>query len=941
MSVYYISTGGSDSNPGTIGSPFLTIARGIAALGAGDTLFIRAGTYAEPLRWPAGGSSGAPTIVSAYAGETVIIQPTSGDGIAGAGAQAYTNFIDLILDGTDADDSSGGFHVDADHVTLDGCEIRNWSGGGVHVSANFATIRNCLIHDNGASVLIGPGHGIYLVGQNALIEHNAIYDNDHYAVHVFDSGANHGLVNDNVVRFNIVHGNGKSAVGLTPGGFGILLSSGERNQAIGNVLWDNGDTGLTSGGIQVKDCSHAKVLANTLYGHPIYSVLVQADAADTIVRNNLIRNEGTGGAIDDSGSGTVADHNWTDADADPLFVDAPSNDFRIDTGSPCIGAGADLSAEGVTLDIINTPRPIDSTFDIGAYEYFLLSVSPGRGAGYAEFGIAAEGFSPAPARGAGAAEFCVEAKAFSRVVVHRAAENPKTYTLRIVEKRDGANGISEIDFVREDLSIYDSVAQYPVIGANVAGGGPAPPTDPNADDHSDASVPGSTRLVLLDIPQLLADHTTPGFYAAASGLSSGWHGALLYEKQGQDYVEVAQLGDRAKIGKANTKLDSGDVTLFDAGGRTYQFDDVNTVDIELIESVSALASVSDADLEAGNNIAAIGQPGRWEIVGFGTVTQLSERKWRLSHLLRGLKGTEWAVGLHKSGDQFVALDAALRRIKDEFSDLNIERKFRAVSVGNTFESANDTRFTDTGVSLKPLAPVYIRGEADADDNRVIRFYDRSRYDGLAGRDGTESPPGDENPLRWEMDVYDGASVVRTLSASSEFFLYTAAQQTTDFGSVPSSLTVKIYKISPIMGRGYAGEATISVFDSASITPSDSSAIYDIYCYVKGTQVSGRRILVAPLARDILIPAGIPIGWAKARKDDGTAATATADTVYSLQKNGVEFGTLTFSAGQSVGVLTSADDTLITANVDDFDIVEPIITDLTLQNVGISIGAIRI
>jgi len=260
------------------------------------------------------------------------------------------------------------------------------------------------------------------------------------------------------------------------------------------------------------------------------------------------------------------------------------------------------------------------------------------------------------------------------------------------------------------------------------------------------------------------------------------------------------------------------VTLFDAGGRTYQFDDVNTVDIELIESVSSLASVSDADVEAGNNIAVIGAPGRWEVIGFGTVTQLAERTFRLSHLLRGLKGTEWAVGLHQTGDQFVALDAALRRIKDEYSDLDVERQFRAVSIGNTFDAANDTRFTDTGVSLKPLAPVYIRGEEDADGNRVVRFWDRSRYDGLAGRDGTESPPADENPLRWEMDVYDGASIVRTLSSSSEFFVYTAAQQSADFGSVPSSLTVKIYKLGATIGRGYAGEATISSFDSVGSVP---------------------------------------------------------------------------------------------------------------------------
>lgn len=834
MSVYYIATTGNDANDGSLGSPWATIAHAITIMAGGDTLLYRGGTYNEPLRWPVGGSSGAPTTVMAYSGEIVTLVPGD-NGITGSvpSPGSYVVFKNLILDGTGTSGFRNGFAC-SDRVVLDGLEIFGFDGNGIECHADNTIVVRCKIHNNGSNTTAGPGHGIYTTGQFNLVELSEFYDNDHYGVHIFDSGQTD--VSNNTTRFNLIHGNGKSAVGLTPGGFGILLSSGDANEAYGNVLWDNGDTGLTSGGIQVKNCTNSKVLANTLYGHPIYSIIVEATADDTTVRNNIIRNAGTGGEIDDSGSGTVADHNWLDSDTDPLFTDAGSNDFSLQSTSPCIGAGADLSADGVTVDIINTPRPIDSTFDIGAYEFFTLSVpgpfeavgsaagtstanasSTSEGVGTAAGVGTATGVSGALSdHGDGLASGLATVSGAGQVVIRRTAENPKTFLLRVKEARIGANGVVEWDLVREDLSIYDSVGQFPLIGSGGDGGAPGPPADPNAVDHSDASIPGSTRLVLLDIPQLLADHTGPGFYAAASGLSDGWKGAVLYEKVGQDYVEIAQLGDRAIIGKADTKLLSGDVTLFDDSGRTFVFDDDNTLDVSLIESVSSLASVSDADLFAGRNIAVIGRPGSWEVVGFGTVEQLAARKFRLSHLLRGLKGTEWAIGLHQTGDQFIMLDSALRRIKDEYSDLNVERKFRAVSIGNTFDAANDTRFTETGISLKPLSPVFIRGEADADDNRVIRFFDRSRYDGLAGRDGTETPPGDENPLRWEMDAYDGASVVRTLGALSEFFLYTAAQQTNDFGSVPSSLTVKIYKISPTLGRGYVGEATISVFDLATI-----------------------------------------------------------------------------------------------------------------------------
>src|SRR5262245_26950653 len=43
---YYVSTTGSDSNNGTINSPFASLARGQQAAAPGDTVWIRGGTYA-------------------------------------------------------------------------------------------------------------------------------------------------------------------------------------------------------------------------------------------------------------------------------------------------------------------------------------------------------------------------------------------------------------------------------------------------------------------------------------------------------------------------------------------------------------------------------------------------------------------------------------------------------------------------------------------------------------------------------------------------------------------------------------------------------------------------------------------------------------------------------------------------------------------------------
>jgi hypothetical protein len=69
----------------------------------------------------------------------------------------------------------------------------------------------------------------------------------------------------------------------------------------------------------------------------------------------------------------------------------------------------------------------------------------------------------------------------------------------------------------------------------------------------------------------------------------------------------------------------------------------------------------------------------------------------------------------------------------------------------------------------------------------------------ADRRGTES---------YEIDVMNGSTVVRTLTATTNSKQYTAAQQTTDFGSPQASITLNLYQISARVGRGYARSATL-------------------------------------------------------------------------------------------------------------------------------------
>lgn len=73
LSAWYVSPAGADGNPGTLGEPFATIARGMDAALPGDTVYLRGGTYRETLSSVRSGLPGQPITVSSYNNEAVYL----------------------------------------------------------------------------------------------------------------------------------------------------------------------------------------------------------------------------------------------------------------------------------------------------------------------------------------------------------------------------------------------------------------------------------------------------------------------------------------------------------------------------------------------------------------------------------------------------------------------------------------------------------------------------------------------------------------------------------------------------------------------------------------------------------------------------------------------------------------------------------------------------
>src|SRR4029077_2294478 len=207
LSTFYVSLTGSDNNPGTLSQPFATINFGVSVLKPGDTLYIRGGTYTEDINntIPSGISWSTPITVASYPGESAILKPmsASGEGIIYFDFQSYVILQNLVVDGSGLSVTgtigikiTHRTNVAANHIRLQGCEIRNAPDNGILITTDLSGTENvyyneilgCLIHNNGFNSASGlDGHGLYSQSSFCIIDGNKIYDNAGYGIVLYNS----------------------------------------------------------------------------------------------------------------------------------------------------------------------------------------------------------------------------------------------------------------------------------------------------------------------------------------------------------------------------------------------------------------------------------------------------------------------------------------------------------------------------------------------------------------------------------------------------------------------------------------------------------------------------------------------------------------------------------------------------------------------------------
>lgn len=359
----------------------------------------------------------------------------------------------------------------------------------------------------------------------------------------------------------------------------------------------------------------------------------------------------------------------------------------------------------------------------------------------------------------------------------------RAFRMRIAENTIGQGFVLALAGPSEDERVYQSFTSG---GSSIVQ--PPPPV----------AVVGFTTLFLFDIPLLRdTDSNTgnTGLYAAMTSLIPSWVGAELDQSSDNSaFVKIGQSTIPVTYGVAQTTLP--------APRSPWTWDLDNTLTIKLAKGI--LAGDSELNVLNGANALIYGN----EIIQFQNVTNNSDGTVTIDKLLRGRRGTEWAVGTHGANESVVAPLSGIIHVSEPLAIRGALRYYKAVTSGQDPTTVLSQQFTITGADLKPYAPVQIAGARDGSNNLSLSWLRRTRVGG-GWQNGIGTVPLAEESELYDVDIVSGITVLRSIAGlTSPAATYSAANQTTDGITPGDPVSLKIYQRSAAVGRGFAASATV-------------------------------------------------------------------------------------------------------------------------------------
>ncbi len=422
---YYVSTTGDDSNPGTESQPWRTIQHAAETIVAGDTVYVKAGTYQERVTPQNSGSAGNYIIYAVYPGDTVAID---GNGVSvpewgglfdvsgksyikistfrvinstGAGILADTSSHIIIEKNYTYNTTSSGIGIwDSDNIVIDDNEVELACNDGEQECITVAgtdtfEVKNNNVHHGGPGTLGGEGIDVKDGSSNGTVHNNYVHHLQRLGIYV-DAWDKH-TYNIEVFK-NIVHDCAADGFTVASEAGGLL----ENIRVYNNIAYNNKYVGITIAGygepgVEKHPMKDIKVINNTFYNNGSGDwgggiSVENPDVENLIIRNNICsQNLLFQIQVEISGQNLTVDHNLIDGyrgypdeiygddyvEGNPKFVNPTAADFHLQKDSPAIDKGSSIEAPDDDFD--GNSRPQGAEYDIGAFEYGSSSASKEKG----------------------------------------------------------------------------------------------------------------------------------------------------------------------------------------------------------------------------------------------------------------------------------------------------------------------------------------------------------------------------------------------------------------------------------------------------------------------------------------------------------------------------------------------------------------------------------
>lgn len=309
---------------------------------------------------------------------------------------------------------------------------------------------------------------------------------------------------------------------------------------------------------------------------------------------------------------------------------------------------------------------------------------------------------------------------------------------------------------------------------------------------------GPTKAEFYDFPLFTGNEIEHAGYIGASQLP--WPGRVAFYRSPEDASYTINQVLRAPS-------QSGTITEDLLSGPLGRWDYSNKIKIKLQNGT--VQSSGEISVLGGRNTVAIRHDNDiWEIIQFQNAELVAEQEYELSNLLRGQAGTDDAIRtIASTGATFVVIDEAIKQINMNVNEIGLAFNWRygpsQYDIGHPSFQTKTVTFTARG--LRPFSPVHVKGETSGND-LIISWIRRSRIGGDSW-ELSEIPLSEESE-NYQVDILNGATVVRTISTTQANCTYSEIDQITDWGSVQSSYIVRVYQISNIYGRGTYAEKEI-------------------------------------------------------------------------------------------------------------------------------------